>query len=379
MDRSSDRRTFLRSAAAMTAAGLAATGPGRFMARAADGTTPLDAPLVDRLTLRCVVNQRHDLFDSVAAPEGIKVERFRLALGKDVNKSLLSEWGLSLYLETEAGGDQRRYLMDFGLNSRTLINNLELLRIDPGQPDGLILSHGHMDHYGGLMGFLGYYGAGLNKGLKLYTGGEDVFCQRFFQLPNGQNEPWGVLDRRRIESTGVDLILAPDPGVVDGQLITSGVVPRTSFEKVAPNTVVEFAYQNGQGGDPNLAHHFTQQELGGEVYLDQHWHEHAACYRVKGKGLVVITSCGHAGLINNIRHLKKVTGVDKLHAVVGGFHLAPTKQSYVNETVDALKALEPDVVIPMHCSGQNFINAVADKMPDQLVINSTGSRYTFGG
>jgi 7,8-dihydropterin-6-yl-methyl-4-(beta-D-ribofuranosyl)aminobenzene 5'-phosphate synthase len=166
--------------------------------------------------------------------------------------------------------------------------------------------------------------------------------------------------------------------VVDGHLLTSGFVPRTSFEKVAPNSVVGFGKKDGLGCDAGLANHFTQQELDGDVYLDQHWHEHAACYHVKGKGLVVITSCGHAGLINNIQHLKKVTGVDKIHAVVGGFHLAPTKAAYVNETVDALQKLNPDVIIPMHCSGQNFVNAVAAKMPERLVLNSTGSRYTFG-
>ncbi len=155
-------------------------------------------------------------------------------------------------------------------------------------------------------------------------------------------------------------------------------VSRTSFEKVARNTVVRFEEKDGLGCEAGLANHFTQQELDGDVYYDQHWHEHAACYHVKGKGLVVITSCGHAGLINNIRHLMKVTGVKKLHAVAGGFHLAPTKLAYVDETVNALAVLDPDVVIPMHCSGKNFTDAVAARMPNRLVLNSTGSRYAFG-
>jgi 7,8-dihydropterin-6-yl-methyl-4-(beta-D-ribofuranosyl)aminobenzene 5'-phosphate synthase len=374
-----DRRTFLRTVAAV--AGVAATGPGTFTALAAGVPEPttVDAPLVDSLSIRCVVENRHDIFESTAAPEGIGVERYRLAVGDDMNSSLLSEWGLSLYLETEGGGGARRYLMDFGLNSRTLINNLQLLKIDPTQLDGLVLSHGHMDHFGGLIGFLNYYGPEFQSGLKLHTGGEDVFCQRFFAMPDGRKVPWGALDRGQIQRAGIDLVLADQPGVVDGQLLTSGYVPRTSFENVAPNTVVEFAEIDGLGCDANLANHFSQQELGGEVYLDQHWHEQAACYHVKGKGLVVITSCGHAGLINNIRHLMKVTGVDKVHAVVGGFHLAPTKQEYIDQTVDALVALNPDVVIPMHCTGQKFTDTAAQKLPGRIVLNSSGSRYTFGG
>ncbi len=372
----SNRRTFLKSAAAI--AGIAAAGPGRFAALAADGSTTLDAPLVDKLTIRCVVDNRHDIFETTVAPAGVGVERFRVAIGDDVRKSLLSEWGLSLYMETTAEEAERRYLLDFGLNAKTLINNLELLKIDPARLDGLMLSHGHMDHFGGLMGFLKHYSTDLSQGLKLYAGGEDVFCRRYFKLPDGLEQPWGALDRREIKKAGIDLVVSERPSVIDGQLMTSGIVPRTSFEKVAPNTAVAFGAKGGLGCDASVASHFTQQELSGELYLDQHWHEHAACFNVKGKGLVLITSCGHGGLINNIQHMMEVTGVNKLHAVVGGFHLAPTKQTYVDQTVDALAALHPDVVIPMHCSGQNFVNAVAAKMPQQVVLNSTGSRYTFG-
>lgn len=375
-----NRRTFLKSTlmSAAAIAGVAASGPGRVFAQAIAGPKTIDAPLVDKLTLRCVVDNRHDIFETTAAPAGVGVERFRLAIGEDVRKSLLSEWGLSLYMEAAAGEAERRYLLDFGLNAKTLINNLELLKIDPARLHGLMLSHGHMDHFGGLMGFLQHYGTNLSQGLKLYAGGEDVFCRRYFRLPDGREQLWGALDRREIKKAGVDLVVSEQASVVDGQLMTSGVVPRTSFEKVAPNTAVAFGAKDDLGCDASVASHFTQQELSGELYLDQHWHEHAACFNVKGKGLVVITSCGHGGLINNIQHLMEVTGVGKLHAVVGGFHLAPTKQSYVDQTVDALAALHPDVVIPMHCSGQNFVNAVAAKMPQQVVLNSTGSRYTFG-
>ena len=93
--------------------------------------------------------------------------------------------------------------------------------------------------------------------------------------------------------------------------------------------------------------------------------------------LVAITSCGHAGVINSVRHVQKVTGIDKVHAVVGGFHLAPAPDEIVAKTVDALKAIDPDYIIPMHCTGWNT-TAVQRVMPAKLVIPSRGTRVIFG-
>jgi 7,8-dihydropterin-6-yl-methyl-4-(beta-D-ribofuranosyl)aminobenzene 5'-phosphate synthase len=93
--------------------------------------------------------------------------------------------------------------------------------------------------------------------------------------------------------------------------------------------------------------------------------------------LVVISSCGHSGLINTIKTAMAVSNVGKLHAVLGGFHLGPAPQDYVDHTVAELKSLDPDVVVPMHCSGAKFINAMRAAMPDRLVASNIGSRFTF--
>jgi 7,8-dihydropterin-6-yl-methyl-4-(beta-D-ribofuranosyl)aminobenzene 5'-phosphate synthase len=111
---------------------------------------------------------------------------------------------------------------------------------------------------------------------------------------------------------------------------------------------------------------------------DRHPDEHATCYVVQGRGLVVISSCGHAGLINTIKTAQAVSGVDKLHAVLGGFHLGAAPPDYIDHTVAELKALAPDVVVPMHCTGRGFIAAALREMPDQVVLSNTGSRFTFG-
>jgi len=93
---------------------------------------------------------------------------------------------------------------------------------------------------------------------------------------------------------------------------------------------------------------------------------------------VVISSCSHCGVLNAIRTAMAVSSVDKLHAVLGGFHLGVAPPDYVEHTIAEMKALAPDVVIPMHCTGRNFIARMRAEMPDRLIDWNTGSRFTFG-
>ena len=93
---------------------------------------------------------------------------------------------------------------------------------------------------------------------------------------------------------------------------------------------------------------------------------------------MVISSCGHAGIINTVRHVQSVTGIEKVHAVVGGWHLAPAPDDVVAATVDALKQINPDFLLPMHCTGTNTISAIQRELPGRLVMPSTGTRVVFG-
>lgn len=107
--------------------------------------------------------------------------------------------------------------------------------------------------------------------------------------------------------------------------------------------------------------------------------ELATCFNVKGRGLLVITSCSHRGVVNTVRRAMEVSGVKKVHAVAGGFHLAPQKDDYVRQTVAALKEVDPDFVIPMHCTGDVFIEIPHKEMPEKFIRSYTGSQYVFGG
>jgi len=124
--------------------------------------------------------------------------------------------------------------------------------------------------------------------------------------------------------------------------------------------------------------HYTAAEMQGKIVPDQHVHEHATCFNIKDKGLVVISSCGHVGIVNSVRQAQEVSGIKKVHAIVGGFHLGPAPKDYLTQVVSEIKKLEPDVLIPMHCSGLNFVAEARAQMPANVMVTTTGSRMTFG-
>src|SRR5262249_18262105 len=252
---------------------------------------------------------------------------------------------------------------------------IAITQVDPAKVTALIVSHGHFDHWGGLMGFLDKYRGMLPANLTLYAGGEDNFCHRVQPQGNGQFSDFGTLDRRELAARNVTTVLCEAPTVIEGHAFTTGKITRAGIEKVLPNTFVERKMENGLGCD---AGHFAAAELQGKTVPDEHVHEHATCFNLRDKGLVVISSCGHVGIVNSVRQAQQVSGLQKVHAVVGGFHLGPAPQDYLTQVVAEIKKLQPDVLIPMHCSGANFIQEARAQMPENLIVTTTGTLISFG-
>jgi 7,8-dihydropterin-6-yl-methyl-4-(beta-D-ribofuranosyl)aminobenzene 5'-phosphate synthase len=369
------RRDFLKGSAFL--ASTAATGGfGGFVCIGSASAAPIEAPVVDRLTIRVLVDSGYDNAFTAKQVNGVAIQPGPRNGVPDFKRIWHNQWGLSLYVESQRAAAARTVMLDYGYTADALINNMEITGADPRKINTLILSHGHQDHFGGLIGFLDKYRDVLPADLTLYCGGEDNFCHRYNRTGTaGELASYGVLDRREIAARRVKVVLCENPTVVE-HAFTTGMIKRTSIERVLPNSMVELGVKDGLGCN---ASHFTPAELQGKIVPDEHPHEHATCFNVKDRGLVVISSCGHVGIVNSARQAQAVSGVQKVHTLMGGFHLGPAPKDYLDQVIGEIKALNPDVVIPLHCSGNNFIQAMREQMPDKLLVATTGSRINFGG
>lgn len=329
-------------------------------------TTPFTAPVVDKLSVRVVVDSAYERFLPKPDHPMAAIEHVGRIPGRQMT-TFAAEWGLSLHLASVKDGAKAEYLLDFGYTPEILNRNFDLLDIDPGKLNGLILSHGHRDHFGGLDGFVGQHRSHMRADIKLFVGGETVFREKWTGEKGKEPIPWGAINRSLLTAQNVGQVCCDTPHDLDGAF-TSGYIERQSFETVSGGTLV----MEG-GGD-----HFTDEERAGKLVRDEHPDEHATCYIVKGRGLVVISSCGHTGIVNTVKTAMAVANTDKVHAVIGGFHLGMAPNEYVDHTLDELESIDPDVIVPMHCTGANFIGKLRERMPDKSVTSNVGSQFTFG-
>jgi len=292
----------------------------------------VSVPTVDRLVMTNVVDNIYDVFAKAGRLDTITVQRTPLS----VQTPLLAEHGLAYHLESVRGSERREILLDFSLTELNLFNNYRALKLDPLAADALILSHGHRDHYGALPALAAAGQGKFKPGMTVYAGGEDTFCRRMVMTPSGPADG-GQLDAPALEARGLKVVLARQPTVVAGHAFTSGQIARvTDFETPPPAARLVA----GPMDSACSATHFGPTKVeakSGELVADLFQGEHATAYLVKDRGLVVITSCGHAGVINSVRQVQKATGIDKVHAIVGGFHLAPAPDATVAKTVAAFK------------------------------------------
>lgn len=263
---------------------------------------------------------------------------------------LRAEHGFSALVEVTVDGGRRRLLFDAGVTPDGLIGNLDRLGIAPDTFEAIVFSHGHFDHVMGL--------DGLARRLKtsnlpvllhpdFWTRRRVVGPDHTFELPTPS--------RSAIEATGFTIVEGRQPSfLLDGMLLVTGEVDRTTgFEKGMPG---HESWRDGRWQPDPLIHD-----------------DQAIVLHVQGKGLVILTGCGHSGIINIIRYAKRLTGVTQLYAIIGGLHLRDGP--IIPETVAALAGEAPGVLVPAHCTSWKAQHALAAGLPDAFRPNSVGSRF----
>jgi 7,8-dihydropterin-6-yl-methyl-4-(beta-D-ribofuranosyl)aminobenzene 5'-phosphate synthase len=368
------RREFLRAGGAGFVAALTATLVGASRTARAQ-TLGGSIPEVERLAVRIVTDNYTAVFDPPQKFADLLVEPAgsNTVADKPPRTNLIAEWGLSMHVESQRSAERRNILIDFGYTPETLLNNLDILKIAASTFDALVLSHGHYDHFGGFVGWLAASKGRLKSNVPFFVGGEDCFCTR--QTLNGGQ--FGALDRKAITESNLSLMVSEGPSIVADHAFTTGHIPLSSFEKpLVPTRMKVGVDSQGLGCFPDR---LPAEKHTNSFIPDDFQHEIATSFVVKGKGLVVLTSCSHRGVVNSVKQAQAVSGIQKVHAVIGGFHVVPPlPDEYIHETVAALKAIDPDYLVPLHCSGDRFREMAKAEMPQKLIRSTVGMRLVFG-
>lgn len=309
------------------------------------------------------------------------VKRPPLISNKRFNKPPIAEHGFSTLVEISYKYKDKKilkkFLFDTGVSKNGIIYNSNIFGINFEDIETIILSHGHFDHISGLISVL----KKINKPIEIITH-PDAFLRRWVVFPDGRKARMDTLDEGEIKEFGGIIIKKSDINYLprlktkinfedyidnnisknnNNRILITGEIPRiTKFEKGFP-----LQYKEGKDENELIADPFVKDDQALVILL-------------KNKGLVILTGCGHAGIINTVNYATKVTGIKKVYAIIGGFHL--TGEGYEESiplTISELLKINPEYIIPCHCTGWKASNEIIKSMPKKYIQTSVGSTFCF--
>jgi 7,8-dihydropterin-6-yl-methyl-4-(beta-D-ribofuranosyl)aminobenzene 5'-phosphate synthase len=272
--------------------------------------------------------------------------------GSNSFASLKAEHGFSCLLTVRRAGAEHRILFDTGVSPDGMVENMSVLDVDPSELEVIVCSHGHFDHTTGLAGLARCLGR-ANLPVLIHP---EFWSRRRLAVPGREPFELPTTSRRGLEDAGFDIIEERRPSFLfDRSVLVTGEVDRTTGYE--PGLPPQQAWRDGSWQPDPL------------VLDDQ-----ALIVDVRGKGLVVLTGCGHAGIVNITRYAARLTGADRVHAVIGGFHLGgPLFEPIIPQVCDDLAGFAPEVILPGHCTGWRAQHALSAAFPDAYIANTVGT------
>ncbi|MCW4025157.1 MAG: MBL fold metallo-hydrolase [Candidatus Bathyarchaeota archaeon] len=304
-----------------------------------------------KIEIVSLVDNSVDLLSANDKKQVLTYRRWNTASRKEGAQLPMGEHGFALLIKIYAGKPYT-ILFDTGVSSDGVVTNALRMGLDLGEVDWLVLSHGHYDHCGGLQAAV----QAINNPDLQIIAHENMFKLHGSAMPNGT-----IREHKRLPNpeqlNPCKIITTKHPSLIaDGCALVTGEIPRkTSFETGnASNRILE---NNKWQPDPALVE------------------ERALVFDVAGKGLVVVSGCAHAGIINTLRYAQQLTD-RSVYAVLGGFHLAGQEyEKRIAQTVEELKDINPALIVASHCTGWKAIQAIAQALPEAFAWGSVGNRY----
>jgi len=303
-----------------------------------------------------ILTLQDNYIDMTAADNSAVVTRAMPLKEGHFRQSVLAEHGFSAVVSITKNGKTAALLFDFGFSEEGAAYNAKTLGADLSRVEAAVLSHGHIDHSGGFDKLT----AMLKKSNIPFVVHPAVFrFPRYVKAPGDMKIYFPPLDRKHVAAAGMELVESTTPYPLLGNTaLYLGEIPReTDFEKGIPT-----------------AHY---QENGIEKW-DAIEDDSSIVMHLKNKGLVILSGCAHAGIVNTLHYARKITGIDRVHAVMGGFHLTgPFFKRIIAKTIEELKKIDPDYVIPCHCTGREAIMEIEKTFTDKFILNMVGTKMTF--
>ena len=274
----------------------------------------------------------------------------------EIKASIGAEHGFSALVTTVYDGKTHTLLFDFGFSEDGAAKNAEILGVNMRAVEAAALSHGHSDHTGAMSAL----GAAIGKkDLPLVLHPSVFKGPRYLKWGEELKVYFPRLTKEMVRAAGFEPVEAETPYLMlkDTVLFLGSVPRRTDFEKGFP-----IAYSQWEGKE-------SPDAIEDDTSVVMH---------VKNKGLVILSGCAHAGIVNTVQYAMDVTGVNQVHVVMGGFHLSgPFFEPIIEQTAQELQKLKPAYVVPTHCTGRKAIMEIEKKMPEQFLLNMAGTKLTF--